>query len=172
MTTLLPQLELFNPEATEHPGGALADGPIAAGSQGYAVLDFALATAVLRDTRFQNSALKLMEEFGIDDGPVHDFRAQSIIMAEGERNSCACAPRWPDSWAQRQCRTPGKRCATSSQQSPMISMPRSRWTSTPASVAVFPHWCIAILPEHRSRTPPRCRACPSERCPCSAGTPA
>lgn len=86
MTTLLPQLELFNPEATEHPGGALADGPIAAGSQGYAVLDFALATAVLRDTRFQNAALKLMEEFGIDDGPVHDFRAQSIIMAEGKRH--------------------------------------------------------------------------------------
>ena len=86
MSTLLPQLELFTPEAADHAGGALPDGPIAVGSEGYAILDFALATAVLRDTRFQNAALKLMEEFGITDGPVHEFRAQSIIMAEGKRH--------------------------------------------------------------------------------------
>ena len=33
--------------------------------------------------RFANSALRLMEEFGINDGAVHGFRARSIIMQDG-----------------------------------------------------------------------------------------
>ncbi|XVQ09649.1 cytochrome P450 [Spirillospora sp. CA-255316] len=83
MTTTLPRFELFAPDAFDHPGGALAEGPLALGSEGFAVLSYELASAVLRDTRFQNSALRLMEDFGIADGPVHDFRARSIIMIEG-----------------------------------------------------------------------------------------
>lgn len=86
MTTTLPHFEPFAPDALAHTGGALAESPLALGSTGYTVLSFELATAVLRDSRFQNAALRLMEEFGITDGPVHDFRAQSILMAEGPRH--------------------------------------------------------------------------------------
>jgi cytochrome P450 len=83
MTVTLPRFELFAPDAFDHPGGALPDGPLAIGSEGYAVMTFELASAVLRDSRFQNSALRLMEDFGITEGPVHDFRTRSIIMIEG-----------------------------------------------------------------------------------------
>jgi len=83
MTVTLPRFELFAPDAFDHPGGALPEGPLAIGSEGYAVMTFELASAVLRDSRFQNSALRLMEDFGIAEGPVHDFRARSIIMIEG-----------------------------------------------------------------------------------------
>lgn len=86
MTTTLPHFEPFSPDALSHPGGALADGPLALGSVGYTVLSFELGTTVLRDSRFQNAALKLMEDFGITDGPVHDFRAHSLLMAEGPRH--------------------------------------------------------------------------------------
>lgn len=83
MTVTLPRFELFAPDAFDHPGGALPEGPLAIGSEGYAVMTFELASAVLRDSRFQNSALRLMEDFGITEGLVHDFRARSIIMIEG-----------------------------------------------------------------------------------------
>ncbi|GCB53417.1 cytochrome P450 [Streptomyces sp. NL15-2K] len=86
MTTALPHFEPFSPDALAHPGGALTEGPLALGSAGYTVLSFELATTVLRDKRFQNAALKLMEDFGITDGPVHDFRAHSLLMADGPRH--------------------------------------------------------------------------------------
>ncbi|MFI8074216.1 cytochrome P450 [Streptomyces sp. NPDC086033] len=86
MTTTLPHFEPFSPDALSHPGGALTEGPLALGSAGYTVLSFELATSVLRDKRFQNAALKLMEDFGITDGPVHDFRAHSLLMADGPRH--------------------------------------------------------------------------------------
>ncbi|GAA4013225.1 cytochrome P450 [Streptomyces plumbiresistens] len=86
MTTTPPHFEPFSPDALAHPGGALAEGPLALGSAGYTVLSFELGTAVLRDSRFQNAALTLMEDFGITDGPVHDFRAHSLLMAEGPRH--------------------------------------------------------------------------------------
>lgn len=86
MTTTLPRFEPFSPDAVVHTGGALEGGPLALGSDGYTVLNFDLATAVLRDTRFKNAALQLMEDFGIKDGPVHEFRERSIIMAEGPRH--------------------------------------------------------------------------------------
>jgi cytochrome P450 len=92
MTTTLPRFEPFADDALAHPGGALDEGPLALGSAGYTVLGFDLATTVLRDTRFQNAALRLMEDFGITDGPVHDFRAHSIIMAEGPRHIRLRAP--------------------------------------------------------------------------------
>ncbi len=83
MTTTVPTFELFSQHAADHAGGALAQGGIAAGSDGYAVLSYQLATEVLRNPRFANSALRLMEEFGISNGPVHGFRARSIIMQDG-----------------------------------------------------------------------------------------
>ena len=83
MTNTVPTFELFAPNATDHPGGALPDGGIASGPEGYAVLSYQLATDVLRNPRFANSALRLMEEFGINDGAVHGFRARSIIMQDG-----------------------------------------------------------------------------------------
>lgn len=83
MTTTVPAFELFSPQATGHQGGALPDGGIAVGSDGYAVLSYQLSTEVLRNPRFANSALRLMEEFGINDGSVHGFRARSIIMQDG-----------------------------------------------------------------------------------------
>ncbi|MEH0580384.1 MULTISPECIES: cytochrome P450 [Streptomyces] len=86
MNTTLPHFEPFSPDALAHPGGALAEGPLALGSAGYTVLGYELATTVLRDKRFQNAALKLMEDFGITDGPVHDFRAHSLLMADGPRH--------------------------------------------------------------------------------------
>ncbi|MBA4866528.1 cytochrome P450 [Streptomyces sp. PSKA54] len=86
MTTTLPHFEPFSPDALAHRGGALAEGPVALGSAGYTILNFELATTVLRDSRFQNAALKLMEDFGITDGPVHEFRAHSLLMAEGRRH--------------------------------------------------------------------------------------
>jgi cytochrome P450 len=86
MTTTLPHFEPFSPDALAHPGGALTEGPLALGSAGYTVLSFELATSVLRDKRFRNAALKLMEDFGITDGPVHDFRAHSLLMADGPRH--------------------------------------------------------------------------------------
>lgn len=82
--TTLPDFELFAPDAFEHSGGALPGGPLAVGSEGYAVLSYDLASKALRDSRLQNSALRLMEEFGITDGPVHDFRSRSILMLEGK----------------------------------------------------------------------------------------
>ncbi|MCX5435647.1 MULTISPECIES: cytochrome P450 [unclassified Streptomyces] len=86
MTTTLPHFEPFAPDALVHPGGALAEGPLAHGSAGYTVLSFELATAVLRDSRFRNASLQLMEDFGIKEGPVRDFRADSVLMAEGPRH--------------------------------------------------------------------------------------
>jgi cytochrome P450 len=76
----------FSPDAEVHEGGALHGEPLVRGPFGFAVLSYELATTVLRDTRFKNAALTLMEEFGITDGPVHDFRANSMIMAEGKRH--------------------------------------------------------------------------------------
>ncbi|MDH2401806.1 cytochrome P450 [Bradyrhizobium sp. SSUT18] len=67
-------------------GGALDGKPLAFGSAGYVVLSYALATRVLRDSRFKNAALNLMEKFGITAGSVHEFRAQSILMAEGPQH--------------------------------------------------------------------------------------
>lgn len=75
----------FAPDADQHLGGAINGQAILEGEYGYAVLDYELAGTVLRDRRFQNSALRLMEEIGITDGPVHDFRERSIIMVEGEQ---------------------------------------------------------------------------------------
>lgn len=75
----------FAPDQLTHDGGAHDGNDIVTGPYGYAVLSYKSAAAVLRDNRFQNSALRLMEEFGIADGPVHDFRARSIIMVEGEQ---------------------------------------------------------------------------------------
>ena len=83
MSTRMPVFDLFAPDAFDHPGGEIEGAAVAIGPEGYAVLSFEAATAVLRDTRFRNSALQLMEDFGIADGPVHDFRARSIIMREG-----------------------------------------------------------------------------------------
>ncbi|GGG26654.1 cytochrome P450 [Rhodococcoides trifolii] len=76
----------FAPDSLAHVGGAADGAALVQGDYGYAVLDFELATAVLRDTRFINAALTLMEQFGITDGPVHDFRAKSVIMAEGSQH--------------------------------------------------------------------------------------
>ncbi|TWG06410.1 cytochrome P450 [Streptomyces brevispora] len=74
----------FSPDAGTHQGGALDGHALVQGDYGTAVLGYDLASKVLRDKRFQNSALRLMEEFGITAGPVHDFRARSIIMLEGD----------------------------------------------------------------------------------------
>ncbi|KIQ17541.1 cytochrome [Rhodococcus sp. Leaf7] len=79
-------LDPFAPDSPTHSGGAADGQSVIRGEYGYAVLDFALATTVLRDMRFVNAALTLMEQFGITDGPVHDFRARSLIMAEGARH--------------------------------------------------------------------------------------
>lgn len=76
----------FAPDSPAHTGGATDSGAVVHGDYGYAVLDFATATEVLRDSRFVNAALTLMEQFGITDGPVHDFRANSLIMADGPRH--------------------------------------------------------------------------------------
>ncbi|MFI5719590.1 cytochrome P450 [Nocardia sp. NPDC051750] len=75
----------FAPDADTHLGGAADGRAVVQGPYGYAVLTHEAASAVLRDSRFQNSALRLMEEFGIKDGPVHDFRERSIIMVEGKQ---------------------------------------------------------------------------------------
>lgn len=80
----LPVLDPFAPESPDHDGGAFHGNSVVAGTYGFAVLDYDMASTVLRDSRFQNSALRLMEEFGIDSGPAHDFRARSIIMLEGK----------------------------------------------------------------------------------------
>lgn len=80
----LPAFEPFDTEAGPHAGGKLEGKGIAYGADGYTVLGYETATKVLRDKRFQNAALKLMEEFGITSGPVHQFRAQSVIMVEGK----------------------------------------------------------------------------------------
>jgi cytochrome P450 len=85
-TTTLPAFDPFSPEASRHQGGALSGGSLAYGPSGYTALSYELATALLRDTRFKNAALTLMEDFGITDGPVHAFRSRSLIMAEGERH--------------------------------------------------------------------------------------
>jgi cytochrome P450 len=76
----------FAPDSPTHIGGAADGASLVQGDYGYAVLGFDLATKVLRDTRFINAALTLMEQFGITGGPVHDFRAKSLIMAEGPRH--------------------------------------------------------------------------------------
>lgn len=76
----------FAPDSSEHTGGAVDGRSLVQGDYGFAVLDFELATAVLRDNRFINAALTLMEQFGITEGPVHDFRSKSVIMAEGKRH--------------------------------------------------------------------------------------
>jgi len=81
--TMVPTFDPFAPDRTDHVGGAFQGRDLVQGDFGYAVVTYDAATAVLRNTRFQNSALRLMEEFGITDGPVHDFRARSIIMIEG-----------------------------------------------------------------------------------------
>jgi cytochrome P450 len=78
-----PAFDPFAPDRATHVGGAFEGRPLVDGAYGYAVLSYGLATEVLRDSRFQNSALRLMEEFGIAEGPVHDFRERSIIMIEG-----------------------------------------------------------------------------------------
>lgn len=80
----LPVVDPFAPESPIHDGGAFHGQSIVEGNYGYAVLDYGLASSVLRDDRFQNSALRLMEEFGIDSGAPHEFRARSIIMLEGK----------------------------------------------------------------------------------------
>lgn len=82
----LPAFDPFAPDSPSHTGGAADGAALVQGDYGFAVLDFDLATKVLRDTRFINAALTLMEQFGITDGPVHDFRANSLIMAEGKRH--------------------------------------------------------------------------------------
>lgn len=79
----LPAFNPFAPDTEEHIGGALDGHGIVEGPYGYGVLSHELAGVVLRDRRFQNSALRLMEEYGITDGPAHEFRARSIIMIEG-----------------------------------------------------------------------------------------
>jgi len=79
----VPAFDPFAPDRATHIGGAFEGQSLIQGPYGYAVLSYELATTVLRDTRFQNSALRMMEEFGITDGPVHDFRERSIIMIEG-----------------------------------------------------------------------------------------
>jgi cytochrome P450 len=81
--TSLPAFELFGPDAWAHAGGALPGGPLAVGSDGYSVMSYELASAVLRDSRFKNSALTLMESFGITSGRVHENRARSILLVEG-----------------------------------------------------------------------------------------
>lgn len=75
----------FSPDAGQHLGGAFDGQTIVEGDYGFAVVGYDVAGAVLRDRRFRNSALRLMEEIGITDGPVHDFRERSIIMVEGEQ---------------------------------------------------------------------------------------
>ncbi|MFI6772163.1 cytochrome P450 [Nocardia sp. NPDC050412] len=92
--TLLPRFDPFAPQAQAqaHEGGALPDGPLALGPSGYTVLTYDLATTVLRNTRFKNAALELMEQFGITDGLAHEFRANSVIMAEGARHFRLRAP--------------------------------------------------------------------------------
>lgn len=82
----LPKFEPFSDEAKLHAGGAIGGKPLAIGTAGYTVLDYQLAMKVLRDTRFSNSALRLMEDFGITDGPVHEFRERSLLIAEGPRH--------------------------------------------------------------------------------------
>lgn len=74
----------FAPDTDQHSGGAFHGQSIVSGDYGYAVTDYETAGKVLRDKRFRNSALRLMEEIGITDGPVHDFRERSIIMIEGK----------------------------------------------------------------------------------------
>ena len=68
----LPVIDPFAPESPMHDGGAFLGQSVVEGPYGFAVLDYALASSVLRDNRFQNSALRLMEEFGIVSGPAHD----------------------------------------------------------------------------------------------------
>src|SRR4051812_33476416 len=83
MTNTVPTFELFAPNATDHACGPLREGGIASGPDDYAVLSYQLATDVLRNPRFANSALRLMEEFVTNDGAVHGCRARSIIMQDG-----------------------------------------------------------------------------------------
>ncbi|MCR3721972.1 MULTISPECIES: cytochrome P450 [Prauserella salsuginis group] len=81
--TTTADFDPFAPDAG-HEGGAVDGRALVSGPYGFAALGHELASTVLRDPRFQNSALRLMEEFGITEGPVHDFRARSIIMIEGD----------------------------------------------------------------------------------------
>lgn len=76
----------FSPDTDQHSGGAFDGRSIIEGDYGYAIVDYELAGIVLRDRRFGNSALRLMEEIGITDGPVHEFRDRSIIMVEGPQH--------------------------------------------------------------------------------------
>jgi len=87
MADPLPAFEPFSTVPQLHAGGALEGKPLAFSSSGYTVLSYALASRVLRDTRFRNAALDLMEDFGITAGPVHEFRARSIIMSEGQQHT-------------------------------------------------------------------------------------
>ncbi|WP_082905814.1 cytochrome P450 [Bradyrhizobium centrolobii] len=88
----LPAVEPFSAEPQPHMGGAIEGKPLGFGSAGYVVLSYALAARVLRDSRFRNAALDLMEQFGITAGPVHEFRARSVLMAEGPQHMRLRAP--------------------------------------------------------------------------------
>lgn len=73
----------FSPDTSQHVGGSFHGESVTKGSYGFAVLSHEASGKVLRNIKFQNSALRLMEEFGITKGPIHEFRGNSVIMQEG-----------------------------------------------------------------------------------------
>lgn len=92
----LPELDLFAPDVREHPDEALArvraESPLAWSSNGYVVVSHALAKSVLRDQRLVGAALHVMEQMGITDGPVYEYRARSLIMSLDDRHMRLRAP--------------------------------------------------------------------------------
>lgn len=90
--TTLPYYDPFAAEAREHPGGALDGSAVVHSPVGYTVMTHELALAVMRDQRFGNATLKLMEDFGITTGAVHEYRARSLLLSEGERHTRLRSP--------------------------------------------------------------------------------
>ena len=85
----VPTFELFAPNPRS-PRWRASTGIDRGRQLRYAVLSYQLATGVLRNPRFANSALRLMEEFGINDGAVMVFEL-AASSCRTERNICACA---------------------------------------------------------------------------------
>jgi cytochrome P450 len=90
MTRVLPELDLYDPDVRAHPEEAMArvraDSPMASSRNGHAVIGYELAKTVLRDPRLVGAALRVMEDIGIKDGPVYEYRARSLIMSLDDRH--------------------------------------------------------------------------------------
>ncbi len=124
---------------------------------------------MLRDQRFGNGALALMEDFGITHGQVHDFRAQSIIMASGPRH---LRLRTPLARFMGPVTVEGIRHEV---RSIIADIAGGLDTTGPVDFhhdvdERIPPGSTATSPVPRSRTPRWWPACPGARCRCSTAT--